>query len=68
MVSKKYIAHSNTLDYKPGKLVPRATNVMAVTLSLRPTVQPKDDAMSPIKPVNTPIKQIDTTNAAQPPR
>lgn len=46
---------------KPGTLVPSATNVMAVTESRTPTVQPKCDAKSPIKAVSMPIHIIDNT-------
>ena len=53
---------------KPGKLVPKATNVIEVTVSLRPTVQPKALALSPTRAVNKPMILIETTNAAQPPQ
>jgi hypothetical protein len=39
-----------------------------VTLSLRPTVHPKNEAKSPIKAVRTPIIKIDTVKQAQPPK
>ena len=35
-------------------LVPRATNVMAVTDGLRPMMHPKASAKSPMRPVVTP--------------
>ena len=52
----------------PGKLVPRATKVIATTLSAKPMVQPKCDATSPITIVKRPIKTIETTKQAQPPQ
>ena len=54
-------------DILPGTLVPNATNEMAVTASLRPTVQPKLDARSPMNAVRTPIKIMDTQKHHQPP-
>jgi len=48
--------------------VPRATNEIAVTLSLRPTVQPKADAKSPISAVKAPMKAIETQKQAHPPK
>jgi len=48
-------------------LVPRATKLRAVTLSFKPTVQPKCAATSPITAVSKPIMIIDTVNAAHPP-
>jgi len=51
-----------------GRLVPRATNEIAVTASFRPIVQPKLDARSPMKAVSTPIPDIDTVKQAQPPQ
>jgi len=52
---------------RPGTLVPRATKLRAVTLSLRPTVQPKWAATSPITAVSMPMMRMDTVKAAQPP-
>jgi len=54
------------LANKSGRLVPSATNVMAVTLSLRPTRQPKIAAKSPTMAVSTPIKASETKNDNQP--
>ena len=51
----------------PGSEVPKATNEIAVTLSLRPTVHPKWEAKSPITAVNIPIMMIETIKHAQPP-
>lgn len=45
-----------------------ATNEIAVTASLRPSVQPKPEAMSPIKAVNTAIPMILVVKQAQPPK
>jgi len=45
----------------PGTLVPRATKATAVTASLRPTVQPKWDATSPMMAVRQPIPHIEIT-------
>ena len=39
---------------------------MAVTVSFRPTVQPKWLAISPKTAVKAPIEQIETTKQAQP--
>lgn len=50
----------------PGSEVPSATKTTAVTESLRPTVQPKCDAKSPITAVKTPMTLIDTMKHAQP--
>ena len=50
----------------PGTEVPRATNTTAVTESLRPTVQPKCEAKSPVTAVRTPIREMDTKKQAQP--
>lgn len=55
------------LANRSGKLVPKATNVMAVTLSLRPTRHPKMPAKSPIIIVNRPIILMATPNANHPP-
>jgi hypothetical protein len=52
----------------PGTDVPRATKVMAVTVSFSPTVQPKWAATSPTSAVNTPIRMIETKKHAQPPQ
>lgn len=48
-------------------LVPRATNVIAVTESVSPMVHPKCDAKSPIKAVRPPMKMMATTKHAHPP-
>ena len=53
---------------EPGTEVPRATKVMAVTVSLRPMVHPKWAATSPTKAVRTPIPNMDTKKQAQPPQ
>lgn len=58
-IDKIYIY--TTAEYKPGTLVPRATNTIAVTESLMPIVQPNIDATSPMTAVTTPIAKIDTT-------
>lgn len=50
----------------PGTEVPRATNTTAVTESLRPTVQPKWEAKSPVTAVRTPMREMDTKKQAQP--
>lgn len=50
----------------PGTEVPRATNTTAVTESLRPTVQPKCEARSPVTAVRTPMREIETKKQAQP--
>lgn len=44
-----------------GNEVPRATNVMAVTVGFRPTRQPKMEAKSPTMAVNKPIMAMETT-------
>lgn len=46
----------------PGTLVPRATKAIAVIASLRPMVQPKCEARSPINAVRIPIPRMDKTN------
>lgn len=46
---------------EPGTLVPSATNTIAVTESLMPSVQPKWDATSPMTAVTIPIAIMDTT-------
>ena len=53
--------------YLPGTLVPKATKEIAVTLSSRPMVQPKELARSPITAVKTPTHNIDITKQAHPP-
>lgn len=53
---------------RSGSDVPNATNVMAVTASIRPTRQPKILAKSPIIAVRTPMTPNDTKNVNQPPR
>lgn len=55
------------LENSPGILVPRATNTMAVTESLMPSVQPKWEATSPIIAVTTPIIKMDTQKHKYPP-
>lgn len=50
----------------PGTEVPRATNTTAVTESLRPMVQPKWEARSPVTAVRTPMREMDTKKQAQP--
>ena len=47
-------------------LVPRATNVIAVTLSLSPTRQPNIEAKSPTMAVKKPMRPRDTKNVSQP--
>lgn len=54
--------------FLPGKLVPRATKEIAVTESFNPIVQPKDDAKSFIRAVNTPIITIEQVKHNQPPQ
>lgn len=46
--------------------VPRATNTTAVTESLRPTVQPKCEAKSPVTAVRAPMREMETKKQAQP--
>lgn len=53
-------------NHSPGSEVPSATKTTAVTESLRPTVQPKWDARSPITAVKRPMTLIDTMKHAQP--
>ena len=48
--------------------VPRATSVMAVTVSFSLIRQPKMLARSPIMAVRRPIRDNDTMKAGQPPR
>ncbi|TNN76731.1 hypothetical protein EYF80_012980 [Liparis tanakae] len=50
----------------PGMEVPSATNTTAVTVSRRPTVQPKCDARSPMKAVRRPMELMETRKQAQP--
>ena len=50
----------------PGTEVPRATKAMAVTVSLRPIVQPKWEAKSPINAVRRPIPRIEITKVGYP--
>ena len=54
------------IDLKPGKLVPTATKLMAVTEAFSPTVHPSPSARSPIIAVIIPMKTMDTMKAAQP--
>ena len=56
------------LDAKvSGSEVPKATKVMAVTLSLRPTRHPKMPAKSPTMAVKSPIIPRETKKQGQPP-
>jgi hypothetical protein len=48
--------------------VPNATKLIAVTESLRPMVQPKWLARSPVAAVQRPMKAIDTIKHAHPPK
>ena len=50
----------------PGTDVPSATNTTAVTESLRPMVQPKWDARSPMTAVSRPMMMMETMKQAQP--
>ena len=52
--------------YLPGTLVPRATMVIAVILSLMRLKHPKWEAKSPITAVSKPIQQMDAKKAGQP--
>ena len=54
------------LANKSGRLVPRATNVMAVTGSLSPITQPKMLAKSPMMMVKTAMNPRATKKANQP--
>ena len=54
--------------YIPGTEVPKATKLIAVMASLRPTQQPNCEAMSPMTAVKTPIMAMDTTKHAHPPQ
>lgn len=56
------------LAKRSGTLVPTATNVMAVTVSERPTKQPKMAAKSPIIAVRNPIIDSAQRNDSQPPQ
>ena len=55
------------LAKRSGRLVPRATNVNAVTSFFKPTRQPNTEARSPMIAVKIPIMARQTTNASQPP-
>lgn len=52
--------------HPPGTEVPSATNTTAVTESLRPMVQPKWQARSPVTAVRTPMREMETKKQAQP--
>lgn len=56
------------LANKSGKLVPKATNVIATTSGFNPIKHPKIDAKSPIMAVSNPITTNAKTNVSQPPR
>ena len=56
------------LAKRSGKLVPKATKVMAVTASLRPMRQPKMLAKSPMRAVRRPMNTRPTMNVNQPPQ
>jgi len=56
------------LANRSGKLVPKATKVIAVTLSFRPTRHPKMAAKSPTMAVSRPIMISAMKNASQPPQ
>ena len=56
------------LANKSGRLVPRATNVMAVTLSLSPMRHPKSPARSPIIMVTPAIIARARKKASHPPQ
>ena len=61
--------HAACLEAKrSGTEVPRATKVMAVTLSLSPTRQPKMEARSPTIAVRTVISASAEMKASQPPQ
>ncbi|VEL11329.1 unnamed protein product [Protopolystoma xenopodis] len=51
----------------PGKLVPKATKVIAVTASVSPIEQPKPLARSPMMAVSKPITIMLTLKQSQPP-
>ena len=50
----------------PGTLVPRATNAMALTPSLRLMKQPRWPATSPMTAVQPPMKKMAMTNVGYP--
>ena len=50
----------------PGRLVPMATRVIAVTSFLSPMLHPRAVAMSPMTAVRSPIKVIEATKQGQP--
>ena len=50
----------------PGTLVPRATNAMALTPSLRLMKQPRWPATSPMMAVQPPMKKMAMTNVGYP--
>lgn len=50
----------------PGTEVPKATKTTAVTESLRPMVQPKWEARSPMTAVSMPMMRMETMKQAQP--
>lgn len=50
----------------PGILVPKATKAIAVTVSLRPKVQPMCEDRSPITAVRNPISRMDIMKATYP--
>lgn len=56
----------SNLSRLPGRLVPRATKVVAVTASVSPTQHPNEEARSPIMAVRNPIAIIDTMKHSQP--
>ena len=53
---------------RSGKLVPRATKVIAVTESFKPTKQPKMAARSPTMAVTIPITMRAKTKVNHPPQ
>ena len=57
----------NSRDFLvPGTLVPRATNAMALTPSLRLMKQPRWPATSPMTAVQAPIMKIEITKVGYP--
>ena len=56
------------LAKRSGTDVPKATKVMAVTVSSSPTKQPKMEAISPMMAVRIPITPNDTKKDNQPPQ
>lgn len=52
---------------QPGRLVPKATNVIAVVASFSPTLHPNPAEMSPMRAVIKPIKHMETKKDGQPP-